>query len=299
MSRITAMQNDSIDALITEYYDGLSPQLKLAARFAVDNPEEIAVSSMRSVAAKAGVHPSTMLRFAQQLGFAGYDELREIFRERLRAGAGPSWSGRAKSLRTSSSSSALIDRLLIDEQDNLQKTFNAETVESLHRACAIIGSSRAVYVLGLRSLFPVAFYFHYICRMFMGRTVLLTGTGGTFADDLRRIGTEDAVVAFSYQPYARDSVTAVRFARRKGAKVVAITDSRVSPIMPPADVGVVVSNVTPSLFPTILPAFAVAQALAALLVQESGDETMAELAKTETQLAAFRIYLDERGSKAG
>jgi DNA-binding MurR/RpiR family transcriptional regulator len=128
--------------------------------------------------------------------------------------------------------------------------------------------------------------------MFMGKTVLLTGTGGTFADDLRRVEKGDTVVAFSYHPYARDSVKAVNFAGKKGARIIAVTDSRVSPIMAPAKVGIVVSNTTPSLFPTILPAFAVAQALAALLVQESGDETMANIARTESQLEAFGVYFD-------
>jgi DNA-binding MurR/RpiR family transcriptional regulator len=289
------MPDAGIDKLITDQFESLSPQLRLAARFAIDNPDEIALSSMRNVAAQAGVRPSTMLRLARQLGFAGYDELRELFRARVKAGADSTWSVRARDLRKSSQSSsghALIDRLLADEHDNLQKTFDAETAKSLRQACQIIGSSRLVYVLGLRSLFPVAFYFHYVCRMFMGKTVLLTGTGGTFADDLRRVEKGDAVVAFSYHPYARDSVKAVTFAGKKGAKVIAITDSRVSPIMTPAKVGIVVSNTTPSLFPTILPAFAVAQALAALLIQESGEETMANLARTESQLAAFGVYFD-------
>lgn len=288
------MPEAGIDKLITEQFDSLSPQLRLAARFAIDNPDEIAVNSMRNVAAKAGVRPSTMLRFARQLGFEGYDQLRDRFRERIKAGVETSWSGRAQSLRRSATPSrnVLIDRLVADEHDNLQKTFDEAAAKSLRQACQIIRASPSVYVLGLRSLFPVAFYFHYVCRMFMGKTVLLTGTGGTFADDLRRVEKGDAVVAFSYHPYARDSVKAVNFAQKKGARVIAVTDSRVSPIMAPAKVGIVVSNQTPSLFPTILPAFAVAQALAALLVQESGDETMANLAKTESQLDAFGVYFD-------
>lgn len=284
------MPDAGIDKLITDQFESLSPQLRLAARFAIDNPDEIAVNSMRNVAAKAGVQPGTMLRLAQQLGFEGYDQLRDLFRKRVKAGVGSTWSGRARNLRKSGH--ALIDRLVADEHDNLQKTFDADTAKSLRQACGIIGSSRLVYVLGLRSLFPVAFYFHYVCRMFMSKTVLLTGTGGTFADDLRRVGKGDTVVAFSYHPYARDSVKAVTFAAKKGARIIAITDSRVSPIIAPAKVGIVVSNTTPSLFPTILPAFAVAQALAALLVQESGEETMANLAKTESQLSAFGVYFD-------
>ncbi len=292
------MNDSEIISLIEQRFSGLSPQLRQAARFVIDNPETIALNSMRSAAESAKVHPSTMLRLARQLGFDSYDPFRDRFRDWLMArGSSSSWSGRAQTLRRQprgSASATLVENMVAQEQDNLRATFDADALERLNKACALISGARRVYILGLRSLFPIAFYFHYVCRMFMNKTVLLTGVGGTFADELRNVDSNDVLIAFSYQPYARDTVKAVKFARERGARIVAVSDSRVAPVIGSAEVGIVVSNATPSLFPTILPGFAVAQALVALLVSESGDETMAEIARSELQLDSFGVYVDGR-----
>jgi DNA-binding MurR/RpiR family transcriptional regulator len=283
----------SIIELIEGSFSSLSPRLRSAARFVLDNPEEIALHSMRAAAAKANIHPSSMQRLARELGFEGYESFRDRFRERVMSVGGQSWMWRAESLRRRGSGSKrarFIADILAQEQLNLEKTFRPEIHDSLVAACKLIERARTVYMLGLRSLFPIAFYMHYVCRFFTTKTVLLTGLGGTFADDLRDADARDVLVAFSYRPYAKQTVTAVNFARARGVPVVAVTDSRVSPIAGEPGVSIIVSNATPSLFPTILPAFAVAQVLVALLIAESGKEAMAKIARTEEQLDSFGIY---------
>ena len=63
-------------------------------------------------------------------------------------------------------------------------------------------------------------------------------------------------MAFSYHPYARETVKAVEFARKKAAQIVSITDSRVSPIAGDGAISLTVNNTSKSLFPTVLPAMA-------------------------------------------
>jgi hypothetical protein len=66
---------------LTGGFVAFSPQLQRAARFIIDHPREIGVQSMRALAVKAEVHPNTLVRLAQQIGFDGYDALRERFRD--------------------------------------------------------------------------------------------------------------------------------------------------------------------------------------------------------------------------
>ncbi|MFI5011809.1 MAG: MurR/RpiR family transcriptional regulator [Hyphomicrobiales bacterium] len=292
-SMLTMSSEISILDLIEERFSSLSPRLRSAARFVLDHPEEIALHSMRSAAAKANIHPSSMQRLARELGFEGYESFRERFRKHVIAGGPETWTLRAQTLRGRTSDLTrvgLIEDLIANEQRNLDKTFRPEVHDSLVEACKLIDRARTAYVLGLRSLFPIAFYMHYVCRFFTTKTVLLTGLGGTFADDLRNVGTEDVLIAFSHRPYAAQTVTAVNFTRSRGVPVVAVTDSRVSPIVGEPGVSIIVSNASPSLFPTSLPALAVAQTLVALLVAESGEEAMAKIARTEEQLDSFGIY---------
>lgn len=286
---------NDIESLIEARFAGLSPRLQQAARYIIDNPRDVALSSMRSIAGRARVDPSSMVRLAQELGFRGYEELRKRYRNKLLAAEGP-WSRRARYLqgRTEDSSLArLVQEILEQDQINLERTFSSGTITALGEARDLFDAARSVYVMGLRSLFPVAFYFHYACRLFNTKTILLTGTGGTFADDLRLVRPEDVMLAFSYQPYARDAVRATQYVKSQGAKVIAVTDSKVSPVAKHADVSIIVSNASSSLLPTVVPFFAVSQVLATLLASESSEDAIQQIARSEKQLMAFQVYADE------
>ncbi len=287
--------SSSIVELLEARFQDLSPTLRKAARFAIDNPAEIAINSMRTVAKRADVHPNTMLRVAREVGFDSYDTFRDRFRKIVTRGRQTGWLDRAQTIREhfpEGPNGELIGAYVDQEVANLQEAFNSEALPNLSRAVEAIRSARATYIVGLRSLFPVAFYFHYVCRLFSNRSVLLTGMGGTFADDLRSVGDKDVLLAFSYQPYSRDTIKAVEFARNKGTQIVSITDSRVSPIAGNGAISLIVNNTSESLFPTVLPAMAIAQMMATLLVNNGDTETLAEISRSQEQLDNFGVYLE-------
>jgi DNA-binding MurR/RpiR family transcriptional regulator len=290
------MDPTDIDQVLEQKFTSLSPRLQHAARYVVDHPEEVALNSMRTIAGLAGVDPSSMIRLAREIGFSSYEEFRNQYRSRLLSGTA-TWSGRARRLRDRkpdvSGAAALVREIANQDQINLQQAFADETITKLEEAKHLFLNARRVYVMGLRSLFPVAFYFHYVCRLFSTKTVLLTGTGGTLADDLRFLENEDILFLFSYRPYARDAVRALSFARSKNAKIVGVTDSKVSPIARDADVAIIVSNVSPSLLPTIIPSLAVAQAVANAILSESDEDAIRQIERSEQQLQRFSVYAED------
>src|SRR6187200_1589908 len=75
---------DSLRALILDRRQTLPKRIAQVAAYSLDNPDEIAFGTAASIAASAGVQPSTLIRFAQHLGFAGFTSLQSVFRERLR-----------------------------------------------------------------------------------------------------------------------------------------------------------------------------------------------------------------------
>ncbi|MFP3185495.1 MurR/RpiR family transcriptional regulator [Paraburkholderia sp.] len=188
--------------------------------------------------------------------------------------------------------SKLLSEVFNTEMVNLDQTLGDQNAAAFNTARQALGRARNIYILGLRSLFPAAYYLHYVCCMFCGNTTLLAGTGGTLADELRRIDAEDVLIAFSFSPYAVTSVNACDFARERGAKIIAITDSAVSPIAVGASVTLLAPNTSPSLIPSILPAMAVAQTLASLMVTDGGEERLAEISNSETQLRRFSVYIE-------
>ena len=289
------MDKRAVDKLIEDHYQSLPPKLQRAARYAIDNPRSIALNSMRTVATEAGLPASAMNRLARHLGFEGYEPLRAIYREWLSQGTGV-FAERASALQqrgASDDAGDLVRDIVQADRGNLEQVGDPATLEALKAARDVLAGARHIFVAGLRSLFPAAFYFNYACNMFMHNTSLLTGVAGVFADDLRHARAGDALVVFSYDPYARDAVSAARFAREKGMQIVAITDSVVSPVAGQAAAVIVVPNATPSFFPSVVPAMSVAQTLVALLIASGGKDSLKEIEKSEEQLRDFSVYMQE------
>ncbi len=292
------MDKRAVDKLIEDRYQTLPPALQRAARYAIDHPKEMALHSMRSIAASAGLPASAMHRLACQLGFDGYEALRDVYRQWV-AQDGSSFSERATALqKRGDATEALAKELLAADGQNLAQMITPETLGVIRQARDVLAQARRIYVAGLRSLFPAAFYFHYASAMFMDNTTLLTGIAGAFADGLRRAGEQDALLVFSYHPYARETLNAVKFARQQGLHVVAVTDSVLSPVARQAQTAIVIGNATPSLFPSVVPALSVAQTLVALLLANGGADSLREIARSEAQLDQFSVYTQERGTRA-
>jgi DNA-binding MurR/RpiR family transcriptional regulator len=288
------MTKEEVEKLISERYPSLPPKLKVAARYVLDSPKEVAIQSMRSIAAHAKLQPAAMVRFARELGFDSYDSFRALYVSWLSSG-GTTFAARARSLRqrrASRGQEKLLAEIYDAEVGSLDRTLGDTNAAAFKAASKTLLAARRIYILGLRSLFPAAFYLDYAWRLFSDKTVLMSGLGGSVADELRRATDKDALVAFSFDNYARLTVDAVRYAAERRVKIVAITDSVVSPIAEGASVVLLARSAGVSLFPSVLPAMVVAHVLASLTIAAGGAATLGEIDKSEAQLKRLRAYSD-------
>ncbi len=287
---------DSLLARLREIYDSLSPQLQSGAKYILERPDEIAFTSMRQLAQRANVQPATMVRLAQKMGLDGYESLREPFRDELRKQ--PSGYGRrARQLlaRTGRRSGGraltnLAGEMIAADRENLSLTMEAIGADGLAATSTVLAKSNRLFIMGMRSLYPAAFYTHYACSMFRNNTVLLDGPGGTFADGMRGIGDKDAMLIFSLEPYTSGVIQAATYAVERRAEVVAITDSLVSPLAALTPHLLLVGTDGPALFKSVVSAIAIAQALVAQMLAQGGQSALDAVAESEHQLGRFETY---------
>jgi DNA-binding MurR/RpiR family transcriptional regulator len=277
---------------LLESLDALPRQLRSAARWVLDHPDDVALLSMRGQAERAGVPPVTMTRLAQRLGFEGYDDVRDLYAQAVRQRAiGFADKGGALVARgKADGDSRLLADMLAAAGGNVQRLAGAEILAQVRAAAGILGGARRVHALGQRSSFGVAFHFHYVASFLGADCRLLDGAGGTGADQLRGAGKGDALLAVSVKPYVRATLELVRHAALRGLQVVALTDSAASPLARQAQAAVVVPVDSPSFFHTMVPAFAVAELLVALLATQRGEAALDAIAATESELAALDVY---------
>lgn len=281
----------SILTQIASAFDDLPAEIRKAARYVTNNRSEVAFRSMRSVAKSAGVSPPTMVRLAKSLGFDGYDRLRQAFQDQI-ATRPQSLLARAQMVRAASRSSWMdgIQRLVDGELASIRACVAGLEEGDLERVAALFASARRIYVAGLRGMYPAAFFFHYSACTFSDKTVLVDGAGATHLDAIRSVGRGDVAMVFTCQPYAKETMRAARFAHGRGARLIAITDSTVSPAARLASVVFKVNPNPSTLLSSAAANMLVSQVLAAVFFAASGRSAVAALRKTDEQGALLDIY---------
>lgn len=288
--------NSDIRARTQSALADLSPQLRIAARYLLANESEAAMNSMRTIAADAGVHPTTMVRLARKLGFTDWHELRDELRERLRDRSAGPLAMRARQLASrpdSGRTQAMVDELLVCEENNLRRTWQEIDAGILENAVEAMRSARRVFFLGRRSCYPVAFGLYYSFGMVRENGHLVTDSGAGIANSFASLTSEDLVVGIGFTPYSRETVELVHTAKEVGAKTLVVTDTIVSPLAENATFVFVVANESPTLFQSILAAQSVAQSLIALLTAADGQAAVERLDTREARLERFGAYWTE------
>ncbi len=290
------MQRGPLADRIVEAFGGMPEQLRTAARFDQDRPDDVALLSMREQARRAGVQPATMTRLAKRLGFEGFEGLRDLYADALRGGGG-GFAGRGDSqvrVQNDRGEAVLAEAIAARIAEQVRALSGPDALARLSRAASMLAQARRIYCLGLRSSHTTARQFHYALSLVGDRTVLLDGGAGGDADRLRDITPEDVLLAASVAPYTRHAVEIAEYVRARAVPVIAITDSEVSPLAALADASVLVGTASPSFLHTMAPAFAAAEILAALVAGRGGADALATLAATDRHLASLDTHWTPR-----
>ncbi len=289
---------DVHDRLLSDF-DRLPGQLRTAAKRLLDHPEDVALLSMRELARRAKVTPATMTRLAQKLGFDGFEQLRQVYSDavRERPHAVPdSFTGRAQGLlarRDLDGDAAIVADTLATLSGHLASLSEPETVVAIGRAADLIVAHKRLFCIGARSSYPAIYLGSYLLSLIGEQTFLLDGAGGIGLDRLHALNPSDAVLALTIAPYTRNTVEAVAFAAERGATIIAITDSRASPIARLAREAIIVPIHTPSFLQTMTPAFIVVECLAALVAAKRGEAAVKAIEAVESHLNRFGSYMTD------
>jgi DNA-binding MurR/RpiR family transcriptional regulator len=219
---------------ITAQFPELPRQLQRIARFALDAPEDFALGTAAQLAGLIGVQPSALVRFANAVGCDGFAELRQLFRTQLRAQT-LTYRERIARLRSrapSQTAPEAVFRAQVGQAiDELQGFQHALDERSLARAVDLIAAAPQVHLLAARRSFPVAAYLAYALNQLEVRTHLLDGLGGMNREFAARIRSEEVLIAISFRNYTGEVVEIADSCSQRGTSVIAITDSKLSPLV--------------------------------------------------------------------
>jgi DNA-binding MurR/RpiR family transcriptional regulator len=286
---------DSFSSMVDKIrgrFSALTPQQRIAAAFVLRRPDDVAVVSMRTLAAHAGVQPVTFVRLARVLGFDSWEAFKAPFVARMR-GTPDLYSVRAARL------GGVEGRAVLAEQVHGAHLRNLETTRELNDEAAFVAAAEAferastVFVAGFRSCFGPAHAFAYVTRLFRPDLVLLSGLGGSLESELRAVGADDVVCIIGFRPYSRETVIVSEHAAAKGATLIAISDSPAAPFAREAAITLTYATEGPSFFPSLVAAWALTEQLIDVLVARGGAGVVEKLKSAEAQLQVLGVFVPE------
>ena len=259
---------EELRAAILERYDSLSKRLQQIARYVLDEPNELALETLAVIAERSGVQPSAIVRFAKSFGFDGASQMQRLFRDGLLSGhAALGYSERVRNFSRAVDNSAasggaeLLSEFVEGNTIALQNLPQTVSDADLTTAVKLVEAAEAVFVVGVRRAFPIAAYLAYSLQQAGKRTIFVDGVAGLARQQVGMVRPGDLLLAVSYQPYAEETVHAVEAAAARGAKVLSISDSLVSPIAKPATVTLQVRESEIRTFRSLSASMCLAQAL--------------------------------------
>lgn len=280
-----------LETLRTEFAD-LTPELRKAATYVLENPNDVGVSSIREIAEAARVKPNTFVRMARSVGFEGYDDFREPFREEIRQGRA-SFPDRARWLQSLSKDGklgGLYADMVASAIANIEDTFAGISAEALKAAAEAIWASRQTFALGVGVNHSNARNFTYLAGTGMVQFHAIPRPGSTATDDLAWADKRDVLVAITCKPYRNEVVEAVRIAREQGVTVIGISDSPASPIIIDADHGFTISADTPQFFPSSVSTIALLETLLSFVIASASPEIVERVEQFHRRRHELGIY---------
>ena len=233
---------------ISSEYESLSKQLRVIALHIEKNREHVGIEGIQELANHCGVQPSAVVRFAKHFGFSGFSELQSIFRESLSRQLAPSRNYKTRIRNLIESGSNNLSSI------DIAREFLAGSVAGMHelessldpaafkKAVDLLAESDCIWVSASRRSFPIAAYLDYALQHTEKRICLVSALGSMHQGQMRSVRKSDVMIAISFAPYAEETIGVAKAAIERGAKLIAITDSRMSPLAKLAQVSLVVQD---------------------------------------------------------
>ena len=263
-----------LEQLIEQRFVTLSNRLQQVARYLLDHPDTVAFGTTATIASGAGVHASALVRFANAFGFSGFSQMQQLFKDRL-VQTGPDYQSRIAAVKqddsvpTAQAGLMYLQQISSANERAMQQLTEELDPQLLTQACELLAQARIIHLQGARRAYPVASYASYLLSNTGLAVQLLDGVGYMQQAALNLVTSEDVVLAISFAPYAPETQLAINRANAAGAKVIVITDSRLSPFAAEADVTLLVREAEVHSFRSLNASMNLIQALVLALIHDT------------------------------
>ena len=273
---------------IQSQYTRFSKGQKLIAQYILKNYDKVAFMTACKLGEAVGVSESTVVRFANALGYSGYpklqDALQEVIKNKLTT------VQRVDMVKEFNDDSAILKKIVKSDMDNIKDTLEEICEKAFEEAANRILKAKRIYIVGMRSSFTIAQYLGFYLGIILDSVhVIRTDMGDAF-EQVVKINEDDVLIAISFPRYSKKSYQIVSYAKEKGAHIVSLTDSPFAPVASFTDNLLLVKSNMVSFVDSLVPALSIANALIVSVGMKEKEDIKQHFDDLEAIWEKYSVY---------
>lgn len=283
------MEKDIL-AVIEASSAGFSKGQRVIAKYILENCDKAAFMTASKLGKTVNVSESTVVRFAAELGYEGYPEMRKALQDMIRNRL--TSVQRIEVAKGLLESQDILSAVLTSDIEQIRSTMEETNREDFQNAVDAIINANRIYIFGLRSSAALAsfmgFYFNFL---FENVRIVNENAVSEVFEQILRISENDVFIGMSFPRYSKRTIKAMRYAADRGAKVIGITDNPTSPIARLADIALCARSEMVSFVDSIVAPLSLVNALiVATSAKAKGQELTTDFARLEKMWAEYDVY---------
>lgn len=282
------MQDIDVIQRINSQRPTMSKGQKRIADYTAKHYDSAAFMTAAALGEKAEVSESTVVRFAMALGYDGYAELQKSLQEMVRNKL--TNLQRINLLNKTGENTAAS--VIKSDINNLRATLDYIDPNIFDAAVEFILASKAIYIVGHRSASVLSRFLAYYMDFILPNIKELPASQDAF-DQLARAGEGDLLIAISFPRYSALTMECVRIAKERGAGILAITDGRLSPLVPLADYYLYARSAMASFVDSLVAPLSLLNAIIVACGSSRDEDVVKHFEELEQIWAEYAVYSQE------
>lgn len=221
-------------------YSRLSKGQKIIAEYIVNDYDKAAFMTAATLGNTLGISESTVVRFANALGYNGYKELQNQLQELIKNKL--TTVQRLSYAEEFSINHNTLSKVMESDIENIRKTISEIDIKSFQKASELLISANKIFVIGLRSSTFLAGYLSFYLNFIFDNVKTVNFGPNDIFEQLVKADKNDVVIGISFPRYSKKTIEALQYAKEKESSIIAITDTPIAPAAQMSDVSLIARN---------------------------------------------------------
>ncbi|AFK86885.1 MULTISPECIES: MurR/RpiR family transcriptional regulator [Thermoanaerobacterium] len=283
-------KNADIIKRIQDNYAQLSKSQKIIAEYIINHYDKAAFMTAAKLGNSINISESTVVRFANTLGYDGYPELQSALQELIK---NKLTTVQRLEMTDETDEVSILNNVLKSDIENIKATKEEIDKNSFKEVVDNIFKAKKIYIIGFRSSTAIAEYLGFYLNLILENVILVKPGISDVFEQMLRVNSEDLVIGIGFPRYSKRTLEVMKYAKSQNAKIVAITDSLISPLTEIADEILLAKSNMASFVDSLVAPLSLINALIVSVGIREKDKITDTFEKLENIWNEYGIYLSK------